>query len=190
MASSEYSYADPGPEEDLGEPERAHREPKRVRNLLLPTHPDDVALVRCAVTDDGMEAKTLLFPRILAEAKTLLRSGKKSADALLEAFTGGNKHGRAITRACEDMIEQARQARPQKKPGAASLGRMVSGKFRCASCPKKYGTLEGLRLHARNYHSMDKPWRCLAEGCDDVSFVRIADLRMRPSVSSGPENAG
>lgn len=51
--------------------------------------------------------------------------------------------------------------------------------FTCTTpgCQKVYQTAEGLRLHIRNHHEIDKRWLCLADGCGRA-FVRQSDLRM------------
>ncbi len=51
--------------------------------------------------------------------------------------------------------------------------------FPCTSpgCTKVYQTAEGLRLHIRNHHEIDKRWLCLHDKCGR-KFVRQSDLRM------------
>lgn len=44
-------------------------------------------------------------------------------------------------------------------------------------CARKYLTLEGLRLHNRNYHQVSKPWKCFVQGCR-AAFVRKSDLKL------------
>jgi hypothetical protein len=46
-------------------------------------------------------------------------------------------------------------------------------KFACQECPKEYGTAEGLRLHIRNHHDIDKKWMCHDPACmEERRFVR------------------
>ena len=47
--------------------------------------------------------------------------------------------------------------------------------YQCHSCPKTYGTSEGLRLHVRGKHTNDKNSKCAH--CDR-SFVRASDLKL------------
>lgn len=51
--------------------------------------------------------------------------------------------------------------------------------FCCPSegCGKRYATAEGLRLHTRNHHQVNKTWKCMADDCN-ISFVRKSDLQM------------
>ena len=44
-------------------------------------------------------------------------------------------------------------------------------------CRKIYATIEGLRLHNRNYHEINKPWKCFHSKCTH-SFVRKSDLKL------------
>lgn len=44
-------------------------------------------------------------------------------------------------------------------------------------CTKRYKTSEGLRLHIRNHHIIDKKWVCSAPLCTK-RFVRQSDLRL------------
>lgn len=54
-----------------------------------------------------------------------------------------------------------------------------STNFCCSAegCGKRYATAEGLRLHTRNHHQVNKTWKCMADGCK-ISFVRKSDLQM------------
>lgn len=62
---------------------------------------------------------------------------------------------------------------------AITHSRGGSTNFCCPSvgCGKRYATAEGLRLHTRNHHQVNKTWKCMAEKCD-ISFVRKSDLQM------------
>lgn len=62
---------------------------------------------------------------------------------------------------------------------AITHSRGGSTKFCCQAvgCGKRYATAEGLRLHTRNHHQVNKTWKCMAENCD-ISFVRKSDLQM------------
>ena len=111
---------------------------------------------------------------------------------MVEAFTHGHKHGRPLPAACDELIKRATDEVSESKKRQrvkcafkASAGRVDEGNgaahFPCASCAKEYSTAEGLRLHVRNHHEVDKRWVCHAPSCcasAERAFVRQADLRM------------
>ena len=61
-----------------------------------------------------------------------------------------------------------------EEPDPTHHGRMLQ----CKRCGRRYGTLEGLRLHMRNHHDVDKRWRCIVPGCTINAFARLTDLRL------------
>jgi len=111
----------------------------------------------------------------------------------VNAFTNGKKHGRPLPPACDELLKRATsevmesRKRQRVKNVAKTLGKLdpTSGtaSFHCTFCTKTYSTAEGLRLHVRNHHEVDKRWICHAEACcanatAERAFVRQADLRM------------
>ena len=162
---------------------RGDKRTKRARRILRLHNPDDVDLVVRAEQEDSPESKQEAYLAILTKAAMLSRQGASSVDAILHSFTDGNRRGRAIPQACEDLIKRAmesvrQRSKPLPPPGAPEHTAIESGKFQCTSCPKQYDTLQGVRLHVRNHHLMEKLWHCFAEGCENVSFVRLTDLRI------------
>lgn len=158
----------------------------------IPLDAEDQEIVRLAMMEDQDEYKMQAFPGLLASCRARIEAAKgdKSAivDALLDGFTQGNKQGRAIPKACTALIRDAAEVVQQTRNKSKEDGTARKLKpsdverdgdhFPCPQCDKIYTTLEGLRLHDRNHHQVDKQWSCRAEGCKEHAFVRAADLRM------------
>jgi len=163
---------------------------------VVPLRDADVndEFVKAALLEDSKENKMEMFPKLLAKAKSILQA-KGSDDesvavnALLSAFTNDDKTGRPLPRACQELLKQAtdevaaaRQRQRESKTHRRSLLQsQVNAIFICsaANCNKRYTTAEGLRLHIRNHHEVDKKWTCHAPDCTtERAFVRQADLRM------------
>ncbi|KAH9259259.1 hypothetical protein BASA81_002302 [Batrachochytrium salamandrivorans] len=159
-----------------------------------------------ALVEDLLETKRANFPAVLAQAMYLFHTAvggaNKSAaavNALVDAFTNGNKLGRALTARCEELLQLATEdAESTRRLGRDETCTPVTGRkskslslispetgnlvYQCranADCNKLYTTAEGLRLHIRNHHEMDKRWACHSPECtSERKFVRQADLRM------------
>jgi hypothetical protein len=154
--------------------------------------------VRAALLEDSKAAKVAAFPAIMqkavAQAKQNLEVNKMlsvAASALLSAFTNDDKTGRPLPKACQDLLKRATDevalARKRQREGKSHRrnsfmhNQLDSATYICGAhdCKKRYTTAEGLRLHIRNHHDVDKKWICHAKGCtEERSFVRQADLRM------------
>ena len=157
---------------------------------------DDI--VKAALIEDSKDAKTILFPTLLQQARAMIDNDYKPEigktvviNSLLNAFTKEDKTGRPLPRACQELMRRAsdgvanarkrqRETRSTKKTSLThSSGN--SSMFVCTTkdCKKQYTTAEGLRLHIRNHHDVDKKWICHSPECTaERAFVRQADLRM------------
>lgn len=218
-ASSDTEGADEEEDEEEEEEEKCH---KTLKRKSPPPSTDDLhpfqlnhvdAHTRNAMREDSVDAKTACFPMRIARAQATYNSSADKSDrgvvnALVDAFTDGNKLGRPIPPRCEqllqlatDEVENSRHivtkqrteskrikivtpAPPSSPDDELSVGAARSPKtsYMCRAsqdCQKVYTTAEGLRLHIRNHHEMDKKWVCHSNEClSDRKFVRQADLRM------------
>lgn len=188
-----------GDQGDCGPPSKK----KQKRAELTAVDP----LTHQALVEDLLETKRANFPAVLAQAMysfhTTAGGANKSAaaavNALVDAFTNGNKLGRALTARCEELLQLATEdAESTRRLGRDETCTPVTGRkskslslispetgnlvYQCranADCNKLYTTAEGLRLHIRNHHEMDKRWACHSPECtSERKFVRQADLRM------------
>ena len=164
---------------------------------VVPLKESDVndEFVKRALAEDSKDAKLEAFPILFQKAKSILRSRDHEYDengainAWLSAFTNDDKTGRPLPHACQELLSiateevaLARQRQRETKTHRRSLiQNQVDEGFVCNAhnCNKRYTTAEGLRLHIRNHHEVDKKWICHAPDCtSERAFVRQADLRM------------
>ena len=157
--------------------------------------------VKLALLEDTKEFKTKAFPELVSQAKSIISKevvGSKNSmesigiNALLSAFTKDDKTGRPLPHACQQLLQMATdevaQARKKQKETKVTRkttcivqNQLENAVFVCGApdCKKKYTTAEGLRLHIRNHHDVDKKWICHSPECTaERAFVRQADLRM------------
>lgn len=174
--------------------------------LLTSFGPSDMALISRQSSEETEEAKARAWPRIWETAvRAATASGAcdeaSAVVALLSAFTENGKVGREIPSACVDLLTRATEcvaaARKEQRGKQSSLFASsgdapqssssfrpevdAQGKYPCGRCEKIYSTSEGLRLHNRNHHDIDKKWVCAAPQCEGErrkSFARQADLKM------------
>jgi hypothetical protein len=143
------------------------------------------------LAEDADESKQRAFPAIEHMARYAAKLGQGDAiTCLVEAFTEGKRHGRPLPMSCEELLQRATAevaaSRKRQRVKGSAVAAMKSepaangqSSFACSDCPKVYSTAEGLRLHIRNHHEVDKRWICHAASCcTERAFVRQADLRM------------
>jgi len=94
---------------------------------------------------------------------------------LMSLSAGGKPTGRQQQSQILQQRNDIKRRSRRNRMAGNEAGKLYQCKY--GGCTKRYKTREGLNLHVRNHHSLEKKWQCLSPGCGK-SFVRQADCRL------------